>query len=83
MLLYQFSKKSESSLEVVGIFNFSPIYIAQHYFEITMKTRANLSHISIHCGGGLGNLKRILRSKYTNYESLAKKIDIITKKYFV
>ncbi|CAG8802820.1 46033_t:CDS:1 [Gigaspora margarita] len=65
--------------------NISPIYIAQHYFETSMKIRANLTHISLHHGGGgsLDNIKRILRSKYDNYESLARKIDSVTKKYFV
>ncbi|CAG8807819.1 3922_t:CDS:1 [Gigaspora margarita] len=65
--------------------NISPIYIAQHYFETPMKIRANLTHILLHRGGGgsLDNIKRILRSKYNNYESLAKKIDDIIKKHFV
>ncbi|CAG8819708.1 31151_t:CDS:2, partial [Gigaspora margarita] len=57
--------------------NISPIYIAQYYFETSMKIHANLIHILLHHGGGgsLDNIKRILRSKYDNYKFLARKID--------
>ncbi|CAG8773051.1 1341_t:CDS:1, partial [Racocetra persica] len=43
--------------------NISPIYIAQHYFETSMKIHANITHISIHRDGGEGldNLKRVLK----------------------
>ena len=62
----------------------SSIYIAQHFYEIHPNIRANLKYISLHRGcGTIGSIKRILKDIHDDYESLAKKIYEVIKKYFV
>ena len=62
----------------------STIYIAQCFYEIYQNIRENLKYISLHHGcGTLDSIKRILKDIYDDYESLAKKVYEVIKKYFV
>ena len=62
----------------------SSIYIAQRFYEIHPNIRANLKYISLHRGcGTLDSIKRILKDMFDDYESLAKKVYEMIKKYFM
>ena len=61
--------------------NISSIYVSQRFFTIPKTTRANITYISLHIGGGnLSDIKKIIK-QYTEFsDTLAPVIDNLTLK---